>query len=247
MNAGLPRMAAVRAFVSLLAMLVPAAVARSADQIDDGRENDSPAAVHPTGLDDPWLAVEPEFPEHTGHPLARRSTARESPVLPDKGQSSGLPWARTLGALAGVVGLIVFLAWGYRAMAAGHLSLLGKPRRPGLIEVITKAPLSARQSLCLVRIGSRLVLIGQSHETLRALDVIDDADLVARLAGEAAGRRPDSRQAEFHACLEREAGGYQMANEDVDETLVPDARRIADVRHAVTDTIRRVRRALTRP
>ncbi len=229
------------AFASVLVM---PATAQPLQPADDIGETDSPAALGQAASDDPWSAVEPEFPERTGRTLARRSTQRESPVLADKGESSKHPWARTLGALAGVVGLIVFLAWGYRAMAGRQLSLLGKARRPGLIEVVTKTPLSARQSLCLVRIGPRLVLIGQSQENLRALDVIDDADLAAKLAGDAARRRPGSSQAEFHECLENEAKDYQHREGNIDETILPDARRIADVRQGVADTIRRIRRAV---
>jgi hypothetical protein len=111
--------------------------------------------------------------------------------------------------------------------------------------VISKTPLSARQSLCLVRVGPRLVLIGQSHDTLRALDVIDDPELAARLVGESARRRSDSNQAEFCACLEREARGYGSPDDVIDERIAPDARRIANVRRGLTDTIRRIRRAVT--
>jgi len=149
-----------------------------------------------------------------------------------------------LGALAGVVGLILLLAWGYRAMAGGNLPLLGKARRPGLIDVVSKTPLSARQSLCLVRIGPRLVLIGQGQETLHALDVIDDADLVAKLAGESARKQAHSVQAEFQDCLEREAVGYHEQEETLDETILPEAHRIADARRGVVNAIRRIRQAV---
>ncbi len=241
MIAGLPRMAAVIALTSLWAV---AAHAQSKDPVGDTDAAQPIVEPNPAALDDPWSAVEPEFPDRESRPLQRRPTDRKSPVLAGKAEPSKRPTARTLGALAGVVGLIVFLAWGYRAMASGNLSLLGKARRPGLIEVVSKTSLSARQSLCLVRIGPRLVLIGQSPETLRALDVIDDADLAAKLVGEAARKRTGSSQAEFHDCLEREARDYRTNDDAISETITPEAPRIADVRQTLTNTIRRIRRAV---
>jgi flagellar biogenesis protein FliO len=241
MNIGLPGMAAVTVFAGMLAVV---AAAQTEPPANPANEAPPGAALHQAGLDDPWAAVEPKFSARESRPLERRSTERAPSILAGSGEKPERPWARTLGALAGVVGLIVLLAWGYRAMVGGNLPLGGKARRPGLIEVISKTPLSARQSLCLVRIGPRLVLVGQSHETLRALDVIDDADLAARLAGEAARKRPDASQAEFRACLEREAKDYQDGGDSLDETVVPDAQRIAEVRQGVSNAIRRIRRAV---
>lgn len=243
MSAGLPRMALLPAFASLLAVVASAQTERPPG--DAGESDSDPALQHST-LDDPWSGLEPDFSNPENRTLQRRSTENASPVLAGKGKGTQRHWARTLGALAGVVGLIVFLAWGYRAMTGGHVSLLGKVKRPGLIEVISKTSLSARQTLCLVRIGPRLVLIGQTHDSLRALDVIDDPDLVAQLAGEAARKRPDSSQKEFQACLERQARGYQDPAEHLDEDIMPDGRRIAGVQQRVTETIQRVRRAVAR-
>jgi flagellar biogenesis protein FliO len=208
--------------------------------------NAASAGQEPTVLDDPWSAVAPDVPARESRPLKRRSTAGRPSVLAGKSENSGRPWMRTLGALAGVVGLIVLLAWGYRAIAGGSLPMIGNARRPGMIDVISKTSLSARQSLCLVKIGPRLVLIGQSQDSLRALDVIDDADLAAKLVGEAAQRRPDSSQAEFQDCLEREARGYREDERPVIEHVTPEASRIEDVRRGLTDTVQRIRRVVAR-
>jgi len=201
-------------------------------------------AANPPVLEDPWSAVEPKPPEQQSRTLHRRSTGGTSPLGAGKAEQGGRPLARTLVALAGVVGLIILLAWGYRAAAGGRLSLLTKLRRPGLIEVVSKTSLSARQSLCLVRIGPRLVLIGQSPDHLRALDVIDDADLAAKLLGMAARERAGSSQAEFRDCLEREGKGYQIEDPELDERISPEALRIAGVRRGLRDTIQRIRGAV---
>jgi flagellar biogenesis protein FliO len=241
MIAGWPRMAAVIVLATALAATAPGQTEPASREAGD---TTGATATNPSALDDPWSAVEPKSPEEQSRTLQRRSTGRASPLLAGKSEQDGQSMIRTLGALAGVVGLIVLLAWGYRAAAGGRLSLLRKLRRPGLIEVVSKTSLSARQSLCLVRIGPRLVLIGQSPDDLRALDVIDNADLAARLLGEAARERAGSSQAEFRDCLEREAKGYQIEDPELDERISPEALRIAGVQRGLRDAIRRIRGAV---
>jgi flagellar biogenesis protein FliO len=202
-------------------------------------------AAHVGAAEDPWAVVKPEIPAEESRPVKRRSQGGTTALLAGKADGAGRSWTRTVGALAGVVALIVFLAWGYRALAGGALPLSTRPRRQGVIEIVSRAPLSARQSVCLVRVGPRLVLVGQSQDSLRALDVIDDADLVAQLAGRAAQKRADSSNAEFHGCLEREARAYQDPADAVDETIAPDAARIASVQEGLAQTIRRIRRTVT--
>lgn len=236
-----PRTALITSLVCVAAVV--AAVAEEPPVAAGPAPAAGPEAWPVDGLDDAWAIVHPEIAEGEPRPLKRRADGGTARLLAGSGERAGQSWTRTLGALAGVVGLIVFLAWGYRAIAAGKLPLAGKARRPGLIEIVGRTPLSARQSLCLVRIGPRLVLVGQSHDNLRALDVIEDADLVARLAGEAARKRAGSSHAEFHECLEREAREYGQPLDDLDETVTPDAQRIDSVQQGLTRTIRRIQQA----
>lgn len=234
----------IPAVIVLLSLAAATAHAQPDTQLG-GADAAAPAtADSPAALDDPWSAVEPQVPEREGRTLQRRTGTRSSPMTSNNAAQAQYSMARTLGALAGVVGLIVLLAWGYRAVSGGKLTLINKTRRPGLIELVSKTSLSARQSLCLVRVGPRLVLIGQSPERLRALDVIDDPDLASRLIGEAARDRAGSSQAEFHDCLEREAHDYDHDASPLTETMSPSAPRINDVRRGLTETIQRIRRAV---
>lgn len=241
MSARLPRMATAAALVGALAVAV---AAQSEPPVGPPTAPPAAEALEPSQLDDPWSAVAPKIPPPESRTLQRRSTKSALPLLTGASDKAERPWLRTLGPLAGVVGLIVLLAWGYRAVAGRNLPLLSKARRPGLIEVVSKTALSARQTLYLVRIGPRLVLVGQSPEALRALDVIDDADLAARLTGEAARKRPDSSEAEFRAWLEREAQSYQAGGDGADETVAPEPQRLAEVQQSMTKTIRRVQRVV---
>ena len=192
----------------------------------------------------PWDAIAPQVTPPAEDQILQRRKHETRNATTDEDASATSHWSpmRTLGALAGVVGLIVFLGWGYRAMAGGNLMLLGKNRRPNVIEVICKTTLSAKQSLCLVRVGPRMVLIGQSPDTLRTLDVISDPAVVATLAGDAARRASNSSDAEFQNCLETEARAYKHEEDgEINETFTPEGRRIEDVRQSLTDTIRRIR------
>lgn len=191
---------------------------------------------------DPWAAIAPEWTRADDRPLQRRKNDSRAATRADgSAESGGNSGWRTVGALAGVVGLILLAGWGYRAAAGGGLGLASKNRRPGLIEIVSKTSLSAKQSLCLVRIGPRMVLIGQSPDTLRTLDVIADPDVVARLAGEAVRKSPGGCDAQFRACLEGEARRYPDEGEPELSAVTPEDRRIDEVRRTLSESIRRIR------
>ncbi len=203
----------------------------------------SAAGQTPAG-DDPWNAVAPRLEsgaagQSDASLLVRRPVGGEQQALRPRQASSSGSWWRTAAALAGVVGLIVFLAWGYRTATSGGLQLWGRQRQPGLIEVLSRVTLGPRQSVCLLRIGPRMVLVGQSGDGLRTLDVIDDADLTARLAGQALTRRSDSSTAEFRQVLKGQARQYRKTT-----TAPPaDEPQLDRVRQNVLEAIERLRRA----
>ena len=119
-------------------------------------------------------------------------------------------WMRTLLSLGGVTALILLLSWGYRAVTAGN-ALTARPKAPGMIQVLSRTILSPRQSLVLVRVGPRMVLIGASQDALTTLHTIDDPDVIARIAGVGAEIRPDAATAEFRDALESAAHEFAPA------------------------------------
>ncbi len=145
-------------------------------------------------------------------PLLRRpADGSGTPARPAAVGSSA--WVRTTAALAGVVALIVLLTWGYRTVMGAAPTWRTRPRHPGLIEVLSRTPLSPRQSLCLVRVGPQLVLLGVASDGVRPLHVISDPNVAASLLGEAARARPDSSSAAFSQALDREAQAYPQPEE----------------------------------
>lgn len=156
-------------------------------------------------LDDPWAAVEPRFDPPKNETLAPR---RAAPTVERAAPQTSGSWMRSIASLAGVLALIGLLSWGYRCAAGGSLSLAMRGRRPGLIEIVARSPLSPRQSLCLVRVGSRLTLVGVSGDRMTQLDVIDDAAAVASLLGESRQVAAAREAAGFQHSLEQEASAY---------------------------------------
>ena len=94
------------------------------------------------------------------------------------------------------------------------------------------------------------MLVGLSNGSMTALDVIDDADLTARLCGEAAAGQPDSHSAQFQRCLEVETGEYGCgdapAEPAVAEADVDADAKIIQLKQKLAGTIERIRERVRR-
>ncbi|RMF74415.1 MAG: hypothetical protein D6744_14505, partial [Planctomycetota bacterium] len=118
--------------------------------------SDHSASTLPPGEHAQGERVSPNAIEaaEASRPLPRRKTQSRAAAANGSSASGGAPsWWRSIGSLAAVVALIVLLAWGYRAAATSGWNVVGRPRRPGVVQVISHAALSPRQSICLVRVG----------------------------------------------------------------------------------------------
>ena len=203
-----------------------------------------PVAGSLAELPDPWASPEiaaPRMDEDT----VRRPQAKGVALGRGQSEAHAYPWIRTSASLAGVVALIFLLAWGYRlgTGARTRLSLTRRPRAIGVIQVISRINLAPRQALHLVRVGPRLILVGATHDSLRTLSVIEDADLVAQLAGEQAQQGDESHLAEFQRCLRGEAQAYVDPN-DASAADAPTAARVLDIKQKLSQTVKRLQAAV---
>ncbi len=107
--------------------------------------------------------------------LKRPDTAKTDAATPSRPAS---PWWTVL-ALFLVVGLVLTLARIWRKTVPGASTQL--PAQA--VEVLGRRPLAPRESIQLVRIGSRILVLGSSAEGLRPLAEIDDPVEVDYLAG----------------------------------------------------------------
>jgi flagellar biogenesis protein FliO len=195
---------------------------------------------------DPWEAIAPDIPKEEPRVVRRgqRPQATSRPAAPQGLQSS---WVRTAGSLALVVGLIVLLAWGYRTVAgATPWNLAARPRKPGLIEVVSRTALTPRHALYLVRVGPRLALLGVSGDQMRALDVVADADVAAVILGQAAGQRGDSSRAAFEQTIRDAAEELVDAGDADGADSLPSARSIRSADDAVRRAMERLKAAARR-
>ncbi len=201
---------------------------------------DSASVDESTPLVSPTTAIEARGP-WDDQPIARAGFERRAaqpapqPVSPASGS-----WLRSAGSLAAVLALIALLAWGYRAVVGGSPGLATRARRSGLIEIVGRTSLSPRQSLWLVRVGPRVVLVGATPDRMTPLDVLSDPDAVARLLGEAAQARPTSQSQEFERVLQVADAHYEAPEPPDAEVAAP---ALARARSQVYGALRRIRAA----
>jgi flagellar biogenesis protein FliO len=129
----------------------------------------------------------------------------------------------TLPALVLVLGLVIVCAGGYRWLAsragglAGQLAGTGAPA--GIIDVLGRYPLGRGQSLLLLRVAGRVLLVAQAAggrvgaaATMQTLCEIDDPVEVASIVGRTASAPGGFR--EVIARLERGEGAAPSARHE---------------------------------
>jgi flagellar protein FliO/FliZ len=127
-------------------------------------------------------------------------------------EARSTPWYRTgLGALAVVLGLIATLyvfarRWLPSARIGGD---------DGVMRVVGRTALSPRQSLALVRVGRRFVVVGVSPDRVDAVCDITDSDEVADLAAQSSAKGL-SGSSGFATWLNREAADYVQPDREAE-------------------------------
>jgi flagellar biogenesis protein FliO len=118
-------------------------------------------------------------------PHVSKSTVQHAAVVDAKSGSPSLFWLLPLLAVLAVIFIATMVArrWlpGVRQMTGG-----------GVIHILTRRYLSSKQSLCLVRLGQRVVLLGVTPERITALANIDDSQEVASMVAAVESARPGS-------------------------------------------------------
>ncbi|MDB5296078.1 MAG: fliO [Phycisphaerales bacterium] len=149
----------------------------------------SPAAASVTPAGNPSAMSADEL---NALPLRRPAAGDPGPGASGGSGGGGPPAKSTPGspsqdaarvglALVAVIGLILLLRWCSRRVFA----LPGAGSAGQLMQVVARTPLAPRQQLMLVRVGRRLMVIGDSGGRLSGLGHIEDPDEVAALLGRA--------------------------------------------------------------
>lgn len=93
------------------------------------------------------------------------------------GGLTSIPYGKMLWPLAAVLGTIGLTAWLLRKWAGGS----GRLGSSGAITVLSRHYLSSKQSLCLVRLGRRIVLLGVTPEHITAVADLGKSDEAAAI------------------------------------------------------------------
>lgn len=152
----------------------------------------SPPETNPTAQpaespDDPISEARP-LPPRSSRPVSTAETSRRTAISMPEGT-----W-RTIGALGLVVGLIVLV----RSVLRRFGGPLAKARAPsGIIEVLGRFPLVRGQTLLLIKVDRRILLLGQSPQGLTTLSELTDPEQVSSLVQRIANDRGDSFSRQF--------------------------------------------------
>ena len=120
-----------------------------------------------------------------------------------------MDYSRVLGALAVVLGLIFLLRWCSRFFfpsAAGRQSSRA-------VEVIARSALSPKQQIMLIRVGRRLIVVGDSGAQMNTLCELSEPDEVAALVGQLQDEKlPPGRKA-FGAMFGRSRSRFDATDQ----------------------------------
>ncbi|HZL35957.1 MAG TPA: flagellar biosynthetic protein FliO [Tepidisphaeraceae bacterium] len=150
--------------------------------------------------------------EIESQPIVRNRNKATADAAPGQ-KPSGLGLPRVAAALAGVIGLILLLRW-----AGGKLSRQpGVGRASSAVQVLVRAPVSGRQQVLLLKVGKRILVVGDSGSQMNPLSEITDADEVATLIGMLGGDKSDFASKTFDKVFRR--ARREMDSDDDDGRL----------------------------
>ena len=103
---------------------------------------------------------------------------------------------------AGALGLVIGLVLGARWVV---VKFTGRPLTASstAVELLSRTAVAPKSHVLLVRVGRRVLVVGDAGGALRPLGEIDDADEVADLLGAVTASRPGSVTQSFGGLLDR--------------------------------------------
>jgi flagellar biogenesis protein FliO len=167
---GVPSRAAI--VVLLASVVVLTTAAATADELAGDQESSDVVTS--------WLQQNATTAEKPPSPtLKRHKSARpENKQAADSGPVS-LPYGKMVWPLAAVLGTIALAAWALRKWSSG----VGRLGSTGAITVLARHYLSSKQSLCLVRLGHRVILLGITPDSISAVADFNREETAGLLAG----------------------------------------------------------------
>lgn len=181
-------------------------------------------------------SIEGQAVQRRGQAWLRRDKAGASSRESDSGWLSDGLWALGL-----VLGLIMLMAMGLKRWGGRLRMAVGGGDEN--LEMISRLALSTKQSVCVIRLGRQLVVVGVTPDNISALTTIDDPEMVAELST----RRTRDASASFDKLFAGEAATYEpYVEEDEPPAEIPlddeDRSRYAQARLEISGLIDKLRR-----
>jgi len=166
-------------------------------------------------------------------PLPKVGTRAETGKSAAAGASTGFDATRVVLSLGAVIGLIFILKYFGRRF----LALPATGSGGGVVQVLHRTTLSPRQQLVLIRVGRRVVLVGNTGAGMSALCEVSEPDEVAELIGQVQRGKSDSATAAFGSAFRRERQEFEAidASPALPPTMASAAIRAAEPRDAADD------------
>lgn len=172
----------------------------------------------------PAVAREPAEGERITRRLSPRANNRAPANAPEQGSAQDNAaaisarrttwWATTLGGLLIVLAVIALAGRAVRRFVPGLASV--DPAGP--IHVLYRCHLAPKQSVCLLKAGRRLLLVGVTGETMSTLAEFADAEEIDLLKGQCQQIRPQSTTRAFADAL---AAQKTTLGDDSDSAAAP--------------------------
>ncbi|MBN1514804.1 MAG: flagellar biosynthetic protein FliO [Phycisphaerae bacterium] len=154
-----------------------------------------------------------------------------------------VPWYRHgVVALSVVLGVIFGLLWLLRRYVP---SVRKAPSGP--LRVVARTTISPKQSVALLEVGRRYVLVGITADHLTNLGHIQDPDESFRLRAQAVDPRPAGRQNRFDELLSHEAAEYAEVEAATPSVGPPSREQLQDTMGQLQGLLGRLRSLQGRP
>ena len=160
--------------------------------------------------------------------LSKRDSTRQT-----KSSSPVMAVATSAAALIFVVGIFLLIAWFMKRSAMGGVRALPSEA----FEVLGRSSFNTQQTVQLVRVGNRLLLVASSTEGVRTLTEIDDADEVERLSMLCLAGSETSATQEFQDAFEELASGSAEITTESSAAESNSSHRLLDLSSEPTDSL----------
>jgi flagellar biogenesis protein FliO len=185
--------------------------------------SEHPSSNRPVVADPPSPAVPQITPSYDNKPLRKADGPASQDNKPGADASDSglysLEFPRLVGATALVISLIFLLRWVARRFF-GVAPVVGGTRA---VQVVSRSLIAPRQSVMLLRVGRRLLVVADNGSQLSSLSEIADPDEVAALVGQVQSEKIDIAGRTFGAFI-----GRFKKDELVASTLVEAPVEVAD-------------------